>query len=539
MVKWFEDAVFYEIYPQSFYDANGDGIGDFAGIIEKLDYIRELGCTALWLNPCFDSPFKDAGYDVREYTKTAERYGGNEDLERLFNEAHKKCLRVILDLVPGHTSEEHPWFAASSAREPKELVNRYVWTDHCFERGGGIYETRDGKKVPLIFIGGEAERDGTYLINFFKCQPALNYGFLKPERHWQLPVNHPDCVATKEALKDIMRFWLDKGCDGFRVDIAGSLVKCDDDVKSGTCAIWREIRAMLDADYPDTFLAAEWSQPELSLKAGFNADFLLSHQNTGYRSLMRAYDKSIGKAVLDQGERDRSFFKKDGNGDIMRFLDDYLPKYECIKQDGFISLITGNHDTIRARFNLSPRELKLAYAMIFTFPGIPFLYYGDEIGMRHLDIPTKEGGYFRTGARTPMQWKAGKNLGFSSADASKLYLPVDNAPDAPVVESEARDSESLLNTVKNIIRLRRDNPELNAQSNLEILFAEKERLPFMYKRGHFIMAVNPSAAEACIPLKAAGAPVFSIGAGTLANGECVMAPQSFCVWNNRIEGVTQ
>ena len=132
MPAWLKDAVFYEIYPQSFYDTNGDGIGDFEGIIEKLDYIKSLGCNALWINPCFDSPFKDAGYDVRDYKKTAARYGSNEDLERLFRIAHEKGIKVLLDLVPGHTSEEHAWFLESKKAERNEYWDRFIWSDYCF-----------------------------------------------------------------------------------------------------------------------------------------------------------------------------------------------------------------------------------------------------------------------------------------------------------------------------------------------------------------------------------------------------------------------
>ena len=138
MKEWLKDAVFYEIYPQSFYDTNGDGIGDIPGIIEKLDYIKELGCNALWINPCFDSPFKDAGYDVRDYKKVAPRYGSNEDLVRLFDTAHEKGIRVLLDLVPGHTSEEHEWFKASCQPERNEYSDRFIWTNSCFTWGGGM-----------------------------------------------------------------------------------------------------------------------------------------------------------------------------------------------------------------------------------------------------------------------------------------------------------------------------------------------------------------------------------------------------------------
>ena len=203
MMKWLQDAVFYEIYPQSFYDANGDGIGDLIGIIEKLDYIKELGCNALWINPFYDSPFKDAGYDVRDYKKVAARYGTDEDAVRLFEEAHKRGIKVLIDLVPGHTSEEHEWFKESSKAEKNEYSDRYIWSDFIFN---GI----EGHP----YIGGEAERDGVYMLNFFKCQPALNYGWLTPTEPWQKGIDDPACLATRKAMADVMRFWLEKGCDG-------------------------------------------------------------------------------------------------------------------------------------------------------------------------------------------------------------------------------------------------------------------------------------------------------------------------------------
>ena len=179
--KWLADAIFYEIYPQSFVDSNGDGIGDIPGITLKLDYIKDLGCNAIWLNPCFDSPFKDAGYDVRDYKKVASRYGTNDDLIALFDAAHRRDMHVILDLVPGHTSEEHEWFHRSCKVERNNYSDRYIWTDSWISGGDG-----------LPFIGGESPRNGTYILNFFKCQPALNYGFAHPERSWQKPALGPD-----------------------------------------------------------------------------------------------------------------------------------------------------------------------------------------------------------------------------------------------------------------------------------------------------------------------------------------------------------
>ncbi len=508
--KWLKDAVFYEIYPQSFKDSNGDGIGDFQGIIDKLDYVKSLGCNALWINPCFDSPFKDAGYDVRDYKKVAPRYGTNDDLVRLFDEAHKKGIRVLLDLVPGHTSEMHPWFLESQKAEKNEFSGRYIWTDSWFKGGAG-----------MPHIGGECERDGTYIINFFKCQPALNYGYLRRTETWQQPMDHPDALATREAVKDVMRFWLSRGCDGFRVDMANSLVKNDDEDKSGTSQVWLDIRKMLDAEYPDAAMVSEWCQPKQALRAGFDMDFFLNFPGTGYSTLMRDYDCP---------GRDDSYFRKDADRDIRRFLDIYLDWYEDTKDLGYISLITCNHDTTRARWNLTVPEIKLAYAFLFTMPGVPFLYYGDEIGMRYLELPTKEGGYTRTGSRTPMQWNGGKNLGFSDGDPADLYLPVDPAADAPTVEGQEGDPDSMLNTVRALLKLRHDEEDLQADAPFEALCAEKGDRPLVYRRGRLLVAVNPSGESQSVKLDAPGRAVrFAIGSAAVSGGKLALGPQSFAV----------
>ena len=198
MPNWLNDAVFYEIYPQSFCDTNGDGIGDIEGIISKLDYVKNLGCNAIWLNPIYDSPFMDAGYDVRNYKKVAERYGTNDDLVRLFDEAHKKGIKILLDLVPGHTSDQHEWFLECKKAAKSEYSNRYIFTKSVWDA-----------PPQYRMMCGLCERDGNYMVNYFSSQPALNYGFHEithPE--WQLPCDHPDCLATAEAMKDVMRFWL-------------------------------------------------------------------------------------------------------------------------------------------------------------------------------------------------------------------------------------------------------------------------------------------------------------------------------------------
>ena len=511
MPGWLNDAVFYEIYPQSFYDTNGDGIGDINGILEKLNYVKSLGCNAIWVNPCFDSPFKDAGYDVRDYKKVAPRYGTNDDLIRLFQEAHARGMHILLDLVPGHTSEEHEWFRQSQKEERNEYSNRYIWTNYCFQRANGF-----------PFIGGESERSGTYILNFFKCQPALNYGFYEVKENWQLPMSHPDCIATREALKDVMRFWLDKGCDGFRVDMASSLVKNDDEKKSGTCSLWQNVRKMLDREYPEAAMVSEWCNPELAFRAGFHMDFYLS-RNNGYSALMRDYD---GKYEGRVNGKDCSYFKKDGS-DPTRFLEDYQLHYKNTKGLGLFCFITGNHDTLRARLNLTPEELKLAYAFLLTMPGAPYIYYGDEIGMRYIKLPTKEGGYHRTGSRTPMQWDKGKNLGFSSADASQLYLPVDPNADAPTVTDQENDSDSLLNTVRKLLVLRHANADLQAEGGFEVLSAEKGSRLLAYRRGKFLIAVNPGDVPVALAIGKNAKLVFQIGACSVSDTFLNLGSQSF------------
>lgn len=472
MPEWLRDAVFYEIYPQTFMDSNNDGIGDIKGMESKLDYIRELGCNALWINPVYDSPFKDGGYDVRDYKKIAERYGTNEDMYHFFEEAHKRGIRVLMDLVPGHTSDQHEWFLESKKDEVNPYSGRYVWTDHAFT---GIADHP--------YISGMCERQGSYMLNFFASQPALNYGWGVVTEKWQSAIDSKEAVETREALKDIMRFWLDHGCDGFRCDMADSLVKNDDDRKHATAMVWRDIRNMLDREYPEAALVSEWSNPPSAINlGGFHMDFYLDHHFNGYNTLLRDGECH---------EIDRSYFKKDAGGDISRFLDQYLRWYACTREHGYISMFTCNHDTPRAALTLSQEELKLAWCFIFTMPGVPFLYYGDEIGMRFLDIPSKEGGYHRTGSRTPMQWNKEKNFGFSTSDV--LYTPQDQSDDAPCVEEQMQDVHSLYHVTKDIIHLRRENPDLYADSAFEVIKAEGSL--FVYRRGDMLCAVNTSSEE--------------------------------------------
>ena len=514
--SWLNDAVFYEIYPQTFFDTNGDGIGDLKGITEKLPYVKSLGCNALWINPIYDSPFKDAGYDVRDYKKIAPRYGTVEDLKQLLNAAHAMDIKVLLDLVPGHTSEEHAWFVRSCEEEENEMYDRYIWTDNAFTRGD-----------TMPFIGGEAPRNGTYIINYFKSQPALNFGYTQiNEPLWQQPITAPGPMQTREAIKDVMRYWLKLGCDGFRVDMADSLVKNDWPEKKGTMEVWTDITTAIRAEFPDAVLVSEWNNPEQALNCGFDMDFYLDWYGNGYSSLMRDFQRD-SKGNLRT--TDNSYFKATSTRDMSRFLEDYLPPYEATKDIGLRCFITGNHDTSRPAPFLDDTERRLAYAFLFTMPGAPFLYYGDEIGMRYRWLPTKEGGYQRTGSRTPMQWDSSANLGFSTADSTDLYLPVDPTEDAPTVEKQESDPNSMLHYVRRLISLRHDHEALQGYSPFAVYFFEEGCRLFAYKRGNYLLAVNPGMETLQLKLDSKYEAVFRFGCPEISKDCVAMPAQSFVI----------
>jgi len=467
---WLDNAIFYQIYPQSFCDSNGDGIGDFQGIISKLDYIKDLGCNAIWMNPCFESPFLDAGYDIADYYKAAPRYGTNDDLIQLFDEVHKRGMHILLDLVPGHTSWNHPWFKASMKAERNEYTDRYVWTDSVWEEAAGYGSLR-----------GISERDGSCLVNFFTHQPALNYGFFNPERPWQQPIDAEGPRKTLEAMMDVMRFWLSRGCDGFRVDMAGSLVKNDKDGK-GTIALWQKVRAFLDKEFPEAAIISEWGEPDKALEGGFHMDFLFQSGPSHYNDLFRC---------------EEPYFSSRGKGDVTAFVDKYVEYHNKTKNKGLICIPSGNHDIDRLARTLHGDELKVAFAFLLTMPGAPYIYYGDEIGMRYVEgLHSVEGGYRRTGSRSPMQWDNSTNAGFSTAPVEKLYIPLDPAADRPTAAAQMADPTSLRSEVQRLIALRQAHPALQNFGEIEFVHAG---YPLMYLRSsgdeNLLVIINPSAEE--------------------------------------------
>lgn len=459
MPAWLKNAIFYEIYPQSFYDTNGDGIGDLQGIIQKLDYIKDLGCNALWINPCFESPFHDAGYDVSDYRKIASRYGTNEDMRRLFNEAHERGIKVLLDLVPGHTSVDHEWFKESMKSDDNKYAKRYIWANTPWEHFEGI-ENLTG------FLNGISER-GTVAVNFFSTQPALNYGFANPEKEWQSAVDSPEAISTRNDIKEIMRFWLSMGCDGFRVDMAHSLIKADPGYKE-TIKLWQEFRKFLDCEFPESVIISEWGRPDLSLQAGFHMDFLLHFGPSHYNDLFR----------------ENPFFSHKCEGDLSEFVAYYLDVKEKAGTEGLICVPSSNHDMARIAGKLTQDELKAAFMFILSMPGAPFIYYGDEIGMRYLDgLPSIEGGYERTGSRTPMQWDDTLNAGFSSTKPEELYIMIDPGKDRPNAKSQQNDSDSLLNLIKKMTSVRQNYEALQSFGDIEFIEKGGKGKPLAFKRG--------------------------------------------------------
>jgi maltose alpha-D-glucosyltransferase/alpha-amylase len=520
---WLSQAVIYQVYPQSFCDSNGDGIGDLPGLISKLDYIKSLGANAIWLNPIYASPFGDAGYDVSDFFKVAPRYGTNADAERLFKEARKRGIRVVLDLVAGHTSDQHPWFLDATSNPDSPYRAYYIFT-------GDVPQRSMFKSTPTPVPGDVI--DGYYVSNFLPFQPALNYGYhvRNPQKPWQRGPEHPDSLAIRCELRRIMQFWLDLGCDGFRVDMAHSLVKEDPQIEA-LGRLWQGYREWLDTDYPEAVLLAEWSDPKHSIPSGFHIDYFL-----GFGACTLNHLTGVHHELAEKYRRPHVYFERAGEGDIQIFLRCYLEHYTATRKLGYISVPTGNHDMQRIRRGRIMEELFVVYTMLLTLPGVPTIYYGDEIGMRHLeDLPEKEGSMWRTGNRTPMQWDAARpNLGFSTAKADQLYLPVDLADDAPTVAAQEEDASSLLHFVRTLTSLRSRYPALGNDADFRPLHALSDSPLFVYERfdheQRLAVCLNPAEfpVSASVPQLAGAWALFTHGGEPAFEDEKLTLPGLSC-----------
>lgn len=482
-------SILYQIYPQSFQDSNRDGIGDLQGIIQRLPYFSYLGIDTLWINPIFESPFQDAGYDVSDFYKIARRYGTSKDLKELCKKAKEKNIRIILDLVAGHTSIEHPWFIKElkEIRRGKRPQNsRYIW------------KSFDSNKPP-------PSSDELYVKNFFSFQPALNYGYRDKSEDWMDTPEDKGPKKNKNELKKILSYWFKCGVSGFRVDMASTLVKSDRDKKENTL-LWKEIRNWIDNKFPGRILVAEWSNPIESIQAGFHLDFMMHFNAPGYPSLF-----FNGHGVLPPKENEECFFNSTGKGSFSPFYTEYKKQLELTHDKGCISIPSSNHDF--QRLLCKPRtieELRVAWVFLMTQAGVPTIFYGDEIGMEYdFGANPKEGSTLtgmvtpipdqitaeRAGSRTNMRWEPGALSGFSDADFDNFYIPGGDDRVNCNVRIQQEDKNSLLSFVKQLIQLRKNHPSLGLHPDYKRIDLNVE-YPVIIKRQFdnekALIVLNPS-----------------------------------------------
>jgi maltose alpha-D-glucosyltransferase / alpha-amylase len=450
---WFKTAVFYEIHLRGFYDGDGDGSGDFRGLTEKLDYLQWLGVDCIWLLPMYQSPLRDGGYDIADFFAVHEDYGVIEDVRRFIDEAHQRGMRIIADLVMNHTSSDHPWFqeARSSPDSPKR--DWYVWSD-----------TKERyKDARIIFIDTETsnwswdEQAGAYYWHrFFHHQPDLNY----------------DNPEVQEAMLDVLRFWLDLGLDGFRLDAVPYLFERDGtncENLDETHAYLKRVRREVEENYPDRVLLAEanqWPADVVDYFGDGDECQMAFHFPVMPRMFMaaRREDATPILEILDQTPPIPDncqwglFLRNHDELTLEMVTDDerdYM--YKEYAKDPRMRLNLGIRRRLAPLLDNGRAEIELMTAILFSLPGSPVLYYGDEIGMG-------DNVYLgdRDGVRTPMQWTGDRNGGFSSADFAQLYAPPSMDPvygfQALNVEAQLRTPSSLLRWTHRFIALRKEHP---------------------------------------------------------------------------------
>jgi len=448
---WYKDAVIYQLHVKAFFDSNADGLGDFRGLTEKLDYVRDLGVNTLWLLPFYPSPQKDDGYDVADYREVHPHYGNAEDFRRFVEEAHKRNLRVITELIVNHTSDAHPWFQAAR-RAPKGSPERdfYVWSD----------EETKYKGTRIIFTDTETSNwtwdpvaKQYFWHRFFSHQPDLNF----------------DNPKVLEAVLEVMAYWCELGVDGFRLDAIPYLVEREGTSNENlpeTHAVIKKIRAALDARYPAKLLLAEANQWPEDVREYFgDAD---ECQMAYHFPLMPRMYMAIAQEdrhpVVDILQQTPEIPESCQWAIFLRNHDELTLEMVTSKERDYMYR-TYAADT-RARINLGIRRrlapllendidrIKLMNSLLLTMPGSPIIYYGDEIGMGD-NIYLGD----RNGVRTPMQWSPDRNAGFSRADPQRLYLPPIMDPiygfEAVNVEAQSREPNSLLNWMRRLLAVRK------------------------------------------------------------------------------------
>jgi alpha-glucosidase len=449
---WWEGAVVYQVYPRSFQDSNGDGVGDLPGITARLEYLRWLGMDAVWISPFYPSPMRDFGYDVSDYRDVHPMFGTLEDFDALVAEAHRQNLKVVLDYVPNHTSDEHPWFVESRSSRDNPRRDWYVWRDPAPDGG-------PPNNWLATFGGGAWEWDeGTgqyYYHAYLKEQPDLN---------WRNP-------EVREAMYDVLRFWLKRGVDGFRVDALRQLVKDEKfrdnppnpDHRPGQSpydavlpvystdrpevhGAIREMRGVLE-EYDDRLLIGELYLPIDRLVAYYGEDNSGVHLPFNFHLISTPWDaREIGRLI---------------------------ETYEAaLPPGGWPTWVLGNHDRSRIASRVGPEQARVAAMLLLTLRGTPTVYYGDEIGLQDVEIPPEKVqdpweknvpglGLGRDPERTPMQWDASApNAGFCPEEVEP-WLPIAGDYQKVNVEAQSKAPTSMLALHRRLLALRRTEPALS------------------------------------------------------------------------------
>jgi maltose alpha-D-glucosyltransferase/alpha-amylase len=450
MTDWYKDAIFYEVHVKAFMDGDGNGVGDFQGLTERLDYLRDLGVTCLWILPMYPSPLRDDGYDIADFYGIHPAYGTVEDFQKFLDAAHARNLRVIADLVMNHTSDQHPWFQAARSDPASAYRDYYVWsdTDQRFRDARVIFTDTEKSNWTADPVAKQF-----YWHRFFSHQPDLNY----------------DNPTVRKAMLDVMRFWLDRGLDGFRCDAVPYLVEregtnCEN--LHETHAILKEFRRVIDAEYGGTrVLLAEANQWPEDVRPYFG-DGDEFHMAFHFPLMPRLY---MGVRLGDRRPITDIFTHTPAippscqwciflrNHDeltlemVTREERDYM--YFAYASDPQMKLNLGIRRRLAPLMENDRRRIELLNCLVLTLPGSPIIYYGDEIGMGD-NIYLGD----RNGVRTPMQWSSDRNAGFSAVEESRLYLPVIADPvygyQAVNVAAQLKTPSSLLNTMKRLISVR-------------------------------------------------------------------------------------
>ena len=467
---WYKDAVIYELHVRAFYDSDGDGAGEFKGLTNKLDYLKDLGVSAVWLLPFYPSPWRDDGYDISDYTGIHPAYGTLDDFKAFLEEAHRRDIRVITELVLNHTSDQHPWFqqARSSRDNPKR--DWYVWS-----------ETPDRyKDARIIFTDTEQSNwawdissKSYYWHRFFSHQPDLNY----------------DNPAVREEMWNVMKFWLDMGVDGLRLDAVPYLVERDKTSCENlpeTHDVLKFLRHRLDENFSDKMFLAEANQWPQDVRAYFGNDdecHMAFHFPLMPRMFM-AIKLEDRKPLVDVLQRTPAIPAACQWGTFLRNHDeltlemvtmderDYM--YDEFAKDARAKLNIGIRRRLAPLMENDRRRIELLNGLLMSLPGTPIIYYGDEIGMGD-NIYLGD----RNGVRTPMQWNGGWNAGFSGADPERLYAALISNPlygyQVVNVESQRRSEHSLLSWMKQLISVRKST-RVFSRGTMEMLHPLNHRV---------------------------------------------------------------